>query len=49
MEIEAIADSHRKGKGEGLGMNTCRIETANKDFKRMYMVGLSRLLKDSQM
>lgn len=49
VEIEAIADSHRKGKGEGLGMNTCRIETANKDFKRMYMVGLSRLLKDRQM
>lgn len=30
-------------------MITCRIETASKDFKRMNMVGLRKLLKDSQM
>lgn len=29
-------------------MNKCRIEIANKNFERMNIVGLSRLLKDSQ-
>lgn len=48
MEIEAIADSHRKER-RCLGMNTCRIDTASKDSKRMNMAGLSRLLKHSQM
>lgn len=48
-EIEAMVNTHRKErKGEGLGMNTCRIETASEDFKRMNMMGLSRLLKGSQ-
>lgn len=49
-EIEAIANSHRKERrGFKNDLHTCRIETASKDFERMNMVGLSRLLKDSQM
>lgn len=46
VEIAAIAGSHRKERREF--RNRYRIETASIDFKRMNMVGLSRLLKDSQ-